>query len=118
MSVANGLAGVLSFIMEMSTTLAQCTISSERGTAAWMERVIEHLSPEDTLVVLNKTDLLQDSQNSRAKERMSAEPDMVSLAVTLVLTGKMVMHSQGVYRLNILLVNPQSRRVNIVCCSI
>lgn len=56
-------------------------IFSSTETDSWTDRAVEHLSPEDTIVVLNKMDLLEDcgsNVSSEVKSRLLVEPAVVS----------------------------------------
>ena len=65
-------------IKEVSTSF------SSTGTESRTDKVLGHLSPEDTIVVLNKTDLLSEDSgtgscpHSELRARLKVEPALVS----------------------------------------
>ena len=52
--------------------------SEDSGSSEWLEKAIANLSPQNTLVVMNKTDLLEDNQRPQLEGRLSPATDTVS----------------------------------------
>lgn len=44
---------------------------------SWTEKAVEHLSPEDTMVVLNKMDLVEGTGSSDIKSHLLVDPAVV-----------------------------------------
>ena len=58
--------------------------SGDGSNSEWLERAVENLSPQNTLVVMNKTDLLDDLQRSQLEQRLSLEIEVCVCVCVIV----------------------------------